>query len=95
MELLDAKTLREALATLPGWRRRRRGLERTFECKDFMDALRLVNRLGRLAERQQHHPDICIQWNKVTVYLTTHDVGGLTAKDLDLARRIQRMTGAA
>ncbi len=94
MQRLAPKAVREALASLPGWRRRRNALERTVECKDFVEALRLVNRVGRLAERLQHHPDICIRWNRVTFTLTTHDAGGLTEKDLELARRIQRLAGA-
>jgi len=56
-----------------------------------LDALRLVNRVGRLAERLQHHPDIQIRWNRVTFSLTTHDAGGITDKDLELAQRIDRL----
>lgn len=91
MQRLAPKAVREALASLPGWRRHRNTLERTIECRDFVEALRLVNRVGRVAERMQHHPDICIQWNRVTFSLTTHDAGGLTEKDVELARRIQRL----
>jgi len=91
MQPLDAKALRQALRSLPGWRKRRGCLERTFERADFLDALRLVNRVGRLAERLRHHPDIQIRWNRVTFSLTTHDAGGITDKDLELARRIDRL----
>ncbi|NGO40227.1 4a-hydroxytetrahydrobiopterin dehydratase [Limisphaera ngatamarikiensis] len=91
MHVLSASELRVALRSLPGWRRRRGRLERTFELKDFMGALRLVNRVGRWAERVQHHPDISIQWNRVTFSLTTHDAGGITEKDLELARQIDRL----
>lgn len=91
MQILSSKQVREALAQLPGWRRKGRALERTFEWKDFREALRFVNRVGRLAERLQHHPDIGIRWNRVTLSLTTHDAGGITERDVDLARRIDRL----
>jgi 4a-hydroxytetrahydrobiopterin dehydratase len=60
-------------------------LVRTFEFKDFLGSLRFVNRVGDLAEKAGHHPDIDIRYNRVRLALVTHDSGGLTAKDFDLA----------
>ena len=60
-------------------------LVRTFEFKDFLGSLRFVNRVGDLAEKAGHHPDIDIRYNRVRLALVTHDAGGLTAKDFDMA----------
>lgn len=78
------------LASLPGWRRKGKAILRTFEFPDFPAAMKFVQAVARLAEKAQHHPDIDIRWNKVTLLLTTHDAGGLTDKDFVLAARIQK-----
>jgi len=62
-------------------------LERTFELDSFMDALDFVNRLGALAEAEDHHPDITISYRKVTVRWWTHTAGGITDRDRDLAEK--------
>jgi 4a-hydroxytetrahydrobiopterin dehydratase len=64
---------------------------RTFVLEDFVQSLRFVNRVARHAESMNHHPDILIQYNKVRLVLTTHDKGGLTMKDFNLARKINRI----
>jgi 4a-hydroxytetrahydrobiopterin dehydratase len=84
---LTPSALREALKQIPGWKRRGAVIHRTFEFADFPAALRFVNAVGRAAEKAQHHPDIDIRWNRVTLLLTTHDSGGLTALDFALAAR--------
>lgn len=56
---------------------------------DFAEALEYVNAVAAIAERRDHHPDIELRWNKVTLRLSTHDVGGVTSLDLDLAREIE------
>ena len=58
----------------------------------FADALAYVNAVGALAEEMNHHPDIDIRWNRVTLRLSTHDAGGLTQADLELARRIDALS---
>jgi 4a-hydroxytetrahydrobiopterin dehydratase len=85
---MPALTLEEAqnqLASLPGWRIESGELTRTFAFKDFVAALGFVNRVGQAAEAAGHHPDIDIRYNKVRLGLVTHDAGGLTGKDFDLA----------
>ncbi len=77
------------LAALPGWERRGDELRRTFSFADFKAALAFVDRVGELAEAADHHPDIDIRYARVTLSLTTHDAGGLTALDFELAARIQ------
>jgi len=76
---------------MPKWRRRGVVIARTYEFKDFPAAIRFVNAVARLAEKAGHHPDIDIRWNQVTLTLTTHDEGGLTEKDFDLAKKFDRL----
>ena len=82
-------TAAEIAATLPeGWQGGPEGLHRTLAYRDFAQALAAVNRIGEVAEAMQHHPDIDIRWNKVALSVVTHSEGGVTAADLELARRI-------
>jgi len=76
-----------ALSALPQWQRAGEIISRTFVFKDFPAAMNFVNVVAELAEQAQHHPDIDVRWNKVTLALTTHDAGGLTEKDFALARQ--------
>jgi 4a-hydroxytetrahydrobiopterin dehydratase len=78
------------LAAVPRWKEQGSEIVRTFEFPDFRKALAFVNRVGDLAEKKGHHPDIDIRWNRVKLALTTHDAGGLTGKDFDLAEEIDR-----
>ena len=91
MAKLNAPQIRSGLARVPGWKKRGGTIVRTFMFKDFPAAIRFVNTVSRLAEKAWHHPDIDIRWNKVTLTLTTHDAGGLTQKDLKLARQFDRL----
>ena len=74
-----------ALAALPDWTRKGEIISRTYQFEDFPAAMKFVNAVAVLAEQAQHRPDIDVRWNKVTLALTTHDVGGLTEKDFALA----------
>jgi 4a-hydroxytetrahydrobiopterin dehydratase len=76
------------LARLPGWERRGGEIRRVFSFADFEEAMVFVNRVAELAEAMNHHPDIDIRYSKVTLTLSTHDAGGLTARDFDLAGRV-------
>lgn len=87
MAKLSKQEIVAALKAVPLWKRRAQVIRREFEFKDFPVAMRFVNRVAVIAERAWHHPDIDIRWNKVTLALTTHDQGGLTAKDFSLAAR--------
>ena len=77
-----------ALARVPGWTRAGRAITRTYRFDDFRSALAFVNRVGDLAERQQHHPDVDIRYNQVTLSMWTHDTGGLSERDFRLAAAI-------
>jgi 4a-hydroxytetrahydrobiopterin dehydratase len=83
----DETKIQTALATLPDWQRNGQIISRTFEFKDFPAAMKFVDAIAQIAEQVQHHPDIDIRWNKVTLAFTTHDAGGLTEKDFALARQ--------
>jgi 4a-hydroxytetrahydrobiopterin dehydratase len=81
-----------ALDTVPQWARYGEIISRTFEFKDFPAAMKFVKNVAELAEQAQHHPDMDIRWNKVALALTTHDAGGLTEKDFELARQCDALS---
>jgi 4a-hydroxytetrahydrobiopterin dehydratase len=76
------------LASIKGWQHQNGEIVRTFEFHDFRASLAFVNKVGDLAEAVGHHPDIDIRYNKVRLALVTHDAGGITSKDFDLAAQI-------
>jgi len=79
------------LSSLPAWRVEKGELVRTFQFDDFRASIRFVNQVGDLAEEAAHHPDIDIRYNKVRLGLVSHDAGGLTSKDFDLAARTDKL----
>jgi 4a-hydroxytetrahydrobiopterin dehydratase len=89
MKPLSEAEITDRLARLPDWERHGSEIRRTFAFTDFKGAMSFVNRVAELAEAMDHHPDIDIRYAKVTLALTTHDAGGLTARDFDLAGRVQ------
>jgi 4a-hydroxytetrahydrobiopterin dehydratase len=86
MAALSSQEASERVTRLPGWQIDAGELVRTFQFKDFREALGFVNRVGELAEAAGHHPDIDIRYNRVRLGLTTHDAGGLTELDFELAK---------
>ena len=87
MPALSPDQANACLASVPEWEIVNGELVRTFQFKDFRAALGFVNRVGELAEGAAHHPAIDIRYNRVRLALVTHDAGGLTGKDFDLAAR--------
>ncbi len=85
MTTFSTQEVASHLTALPGWQVLGGELTRTFSFGDFPAALAFVNRLGKRAEEAGHHPDIDIRYNRVRLGLFTHDAGGLTAADFDLA----------
>ena len=79
------------MSKLGNWTLRRSIISRKFVFDNFAQAMRFVNRVARLAEAANHHPDITINYNRVKLALTTHDEGGLTMKDFRLASRINKL----
>ncbi len=84
---------RELLGRTPGWSLAESAtrLQRRFEFRDFLEAMRFVNRVADVAEQQGHHPDIAIHWNKVDLLLWTHKIGGLHENDFILAAKVNRL----
>jgi 4a-hydroxytetrahydrobiopterin dehydratase len=89
--LLTEAELTEGLAALPEWRRDGDTILRTIRCATFLEAIALVTRVAEAAEAADHHPDILINWRRVTFTLTTHAADGLTAKDLGMAAAIDNL----
>jgi len=94
MALLDPSDVTAFLDDHPDWQHADDTLTRTFEFEDFVEAMGFVVSVGLKAERANHHPDIDIRWNRVTLQLSTHSEGGLTAKDTDLASSIDALAAA-
>lgn len=82
--------IQRALGGLTGWSRRGDALTKTFTFATFAEGIAFVERIARLADAKQHHPDIDIRYTKVTLVLSTHDAGGITEKDLELAGAIEQ-----
>ena len=84
-DLMKVPELKERMKRIPEWELEKKHIERTFEFDDFADAIDFVNAVSEVAEEEEHHPDIDIRYNRVRLGLVTHDAGGITAKDFDLA----------
>ncbi len=90
---LERQQVAEALQKLSSWTLQGDQIERLLTFENFVDAMIFVNKVAEVAEEEEHHPDIRIVYNKVTLALTTHDAGGLTAKDFKMAHRIDELLG--
>ena len=91
MAKYSAAQTKAALRFLPRWTKKGGVIMRTFQFRDFSTAIEFVKALADLAEKAAHHPDIDIRYNKVTLSLTSHDEGGLTEKDFELATTIDQL----
>ena len=89
--VLPEAEIREALAGLPGWELREGRLHRELRFRDFVEAFGFMSRVALLAERAGHHPDWSNVYNRVVLDLVTHDAGGVTDRDLALAREIEAL----
>jgi 4a-hydroxytetrahydrobiopterin dehydratase len=78
------------LKALDGWKREDDFITKTFEFRSFMAGIAFVNDVAAIAERLEHHPDIHIRWTTITLKIQTHDEGGITAWDFQLAKEIER-----
>lgn len=94
-ELLDDAAITAALDTLPGWERDGDSLVRTAKLPSFLGAVAVVDRVARIAEDRDHHPDIDIRWRSLTFRCATHSKGGITDLDVALAAEISAQIEAA
>lgn len=85
VEKFSEEQVAAGLEAHPAWVELNGEIQRTFEFDDFIAAMKFVNSVAEYAERVQHHPDMLIRYNKVTLSVSTHDAGGITQKDFDLA----------
>jgi 4a-hydroxytetrahydrobiopterin dehydratase len=91
MSRLTDDEITEGLADLAGWERSGDEIVKEYRLGNFKDSVAFVVRLSYEAEAANHHPDLDIRWNRVRVALSTHSEGGLTAKDLDLAKAVEAL----
>jgi len=90
MAKLSAAQIGKKLKSLPGWEYEGNTIAKLFRFKEFMDAIKFVNRIARIAEAADHHPDITINYTRVRFACGTHSEGGVTDKDFKLAAQIER-----
>jgi len=91
MDTLSQEQVAAALADLDGWGFQDEAFVRTFRFADFVHAVDFVEQLAEIAEDHKHHPDIDIRYNKVTLRLSSHDAGGVTGRDVELAQALQQL----
>lgn len=91
MALLSDAEIEEKLSGLSGWERSGDAIEKSFECGDFVGSVRFAQSVVQPAEAMSHHPDLTISWATVTVTISTHSEGGLTASDFELASKIDAL----
>jgi 4a-hydroxytetrahydrobiopterin dehydratase len=89
--LLSDSEVQERLSGLSGWERAGEAIEKSFKCGDFVGSVEFVAKLVEPAEGMNHHPDLSISWDTVTVTISTHSEGGLTANDFELAAKIDAL----
>jgi len=92
---LSQKEAEELLRQIPEWSLREKAVEKEFRFKDFRHAMDFVNQVAKVAEEENHHPDILISYNRVRLSLSTHKIGGLSRNDFILAAKIDRLPGEA
>jgi len=95
VDLLSDDEITAALAGLPNWTRTGNSISRTVELADFRAAMLFTGAVAYMAEKANHHPDILIEWNMVTLTLSTHSAGGLTAADMTLAGHLDALHGGS
>jgi len=90
MQVLNDTEINAKLKTLKGWNFSDNKIEKEFQLSDFKDALGFIIKTGVEAEKMDHHPDILLHsWNKVKIFLSTHNAGGVTQNDFNLAQKIE------
>jgi 4a-hydroxytetrahydrobiopterin dehydratase len=91
MPALHNKQIKLNLQAVPNWSKREQTILRTFKFEGFLKGIEFVNQIARKAQKMNHHPDIDIRFDEVTLTLTTHDEGGITEKDFSLAKQCDRV----
>jgi 4a-hydroxytetrahydrobiopterin dehydratase len=89
MPKLNPDEITAKLRTLPGWELKGDAIVKQYTFKEFMDGIRFINRIAEIAEQMDHHPDMTVNYRRITFTLSTHDQGGITEKDFKLANAIE------
>jgi len=90
-KMLDIPEIQKHIETLPGWTYEADSISKDFIFRDFIEAFSFLSRVALLSEQQSHHPEWSGVYNQVHIRFTTHDAGGITKKDIEMARRIETM----
>ena len=90
-DLMKSDEAKARLKKIPEWELEKKHIERTFEFDDFSDSIDFVNAVAEVAEEEEHHPDIDIRYNKVRLALVSHDVGGVTNRDIKFASAVNEL----
>jgi len=93
MAVLTDAEIQQELSSLNGWQRNGKAIQRVFRFPDFKAAMKFVNQVAEAAERANHHPDIDIRYNTITMALVSHDAGGVTQRDVRMAGAINKIAG--
>ena len=91
MKTYNEEEAQEKLSQLPGWSFKEKGIEKTFTFSDFVAAFGFMTQAAIIAEKVNHHPEWFNVYNRVEIRLSTHDAGGLTDKDFDLAKKMEAL----
>lgn len=92
MKKLTEEEIRQFISNNEGWKLKGNLIEKVFSFNNFKESVDFIAKIQPIADKLDHHPDVCIYYNKVVVQLTTHDAGGLTDLDVELAKEIDRIT---
>lgn len=95
MAALSKNEIQQKLKAMHDWSHQGKSIHKRYTFKSFMPAIGFVNKIAEAAERAAHHPDITINYNVVSIALSTHSEGGVTEKDFDMARQIDQIAGTA
>ena len=88
-KILTSEEMAQGLEGLESWKIVERELIKVFRFGDYLEGIEFAGRCGKIAEEMNHHPDLLVQWRKVTVSISTHSAGGLTALDFEFANKVE------
>lgn len=91
MKTLPKERIIRTLKTLPGWAFENNEIHKELEFDSYMKGIEFINQLAVIAEKQQHHPDLTVGWCKVGISFSTHDAGGVTEKDITMAKAVESL----
>ncbi len=95
MARLNAEQIAQELKSLPGWEFKDNAISKLYRFNEFLDGIKVINQVAQIAEAADHHPDIHINYTRVTFVCSTHSDGGVTGKDIKLAREIESAAAAS